>query len=77
MPEDAHCERTGHYGYYGITGNYRALAQYRREVIAIWRKWLARRGDPQGMSWERMHRLLAFYYLPAPRVVHSIYAAKP
>jgi RNA-directed DNA polymerase len=67
----------GHFGYYGITGNYDALARYRWQVIQVWRKWLARRGDPQGMSWERMRRLLAFYYLPAARVVHSIYAAKP
>jgi len=46
-------------------------------VIRVWRKWLARRGDPQGMPWERMNRLLAFFYLPEARVVHSIYAAKP
>ena len=67
----------GHFGYYGITGNYSALARYWSKVIGIWRKWLARRGDPEGMPWERMRRLIAFYYLPAPRVVHSIYAAKP
>lgn len=67
----------GHFGYYGITGNYRALSQYRQEVIGIWRKWLARRGDPEGMSWARMRRLLTFFYLPQPRVVHSVYAAKP
>jgi RNA-directed DNA polymerase len=67
----------GHFGYYGITGNYEALARYREEVIGIWRKWLARRGDPKGMTWERMTRLLQFYYLPRGRVVHSVYAAKP
>jgi RNA-directed DNA polymerase len=67
----------GHFGYFGITGNSAALGQYRREVIRVWRQWLARRGDAQGMSWERMHRLLAFFDLPAARVVHSIYAAKP
>jgi group II intron reverse transcriptase/maturase len=67
----------GHFGYYGITGNYDALARFRNEVIRLWRKWLARRGDPQGMPWERMRRLLAFYYLPEARVAHSIYAAKP
>ncbi len=65
----------GHFGYYGITGNYSALARYWSEAIGIWRKWLARRGDPEGMPWERMRRLIAFYYLPVPRVVHSIYAA--
>lgn len=67
----------GHFGYYGITGNYEALARYRQELIRIWRKWLARRGDPRGMPWARMNRLLQFYYLPEARVVHSVYAAKP
>ena len=67
----------GHFGYYGITGNAAALQRFRREVIGVWRKWLARRGDPKGMSWERMHKLLEFFYLPKARVVHSIYAAKP
>jgi group II intron reverse transcriptase/maturase len=67
----------GHFGYYGITGNYVSLLRFRREVIGIWRKWLARRGDPQGMSWQRMRRLLDFFYIPEARVVHSIYAAKP
>ncbi|HEY2932676.1 MAG TPA: reverse transcriptase domain-containing protein [Acidobacteriota bacterium] len=67
----------GHFGYYGITGNTESLQRFRWEVIGIWRKWLARRGDPKGMSWERMHKLLAFFYIPEARVVHSIYAAKP
>ena len=67
----------GHFGYYGITGNFRAIQRYRQEVIGIWRKWLARRGDPKGMSWERMRKLLDFFYLPPARLVHSIYAAKP
>ena len=67
----------GHFGYYGITGNAQALRRYRWNVIRAWRKWLARRGDPQGMPWKRMNRLLEFFYLPEARVVHSIYAAKP
>ena len=67
----------GHFGYYGLTGNYPALARYGWEVIKRWRKWLARRGHPPGMPWARRRRLLDFYYLPGPRVVHSIYAAKP
>jgi hypothetical protein len=67
----------GHFGYYGITGNFAALKRFRWGVIAIWRKWLARRGDSKGMSWERMHKLLDFFYIPEARVVHSIYAAKP
>lgn len=67
----------GHFGYYGLTGNFESLRRFRGETIKIWRKWLARRGDPKGMSWERMHKLLEFIYLPEARVAHSIYAAKP
>ncbi len=67
----------GHFGYYGLTGNMEALQRFRWETIKRWRKWLARRGDPQGMPWARMHRLLNFFYLPEARVVHSIYLAKP
>ena len=71
----------GHFGYYGMTGNFESLRRFRWEVIKIWRKWLARRGDPKGMPkgmpWDRMNRLLQFFYLPEARVVHSIYAAKP
>jgi RNA-directed DNA polymerase len=67
----------GHFGYFGLTGNFEALARFRWEVVRVWRKWLARRGDPQGMPWERMNRLLDFFYLPKARIVHSAGAAKP
>ena len=67
----------GHFGYYGLTGNYESLRRFRWEVMKIWRKWLARRGDPKGMTWERMHKLLNFFYLPEARVIHSIFTAKP
>lgn len=67
----------GHFGYYGITGNMKALQRFRWEVVGIWRRWLGRRGDPKGMPWPRMLQLLKFYYIPSARVVHSIYAAKP
>ncbi len=31
----------GHYFYYGITGNFRRLANFGHQVIRVWRKWLA------------------------------------
>jgi RNA-directed DNA polymerase len=62
----------GHFGYYGITGNDPALVRYRQAVIRSWRHWLARRGDFQGMPWEKMTRLLQFYCRPKARVVHSV-----
>ena len=69
----------GHYAYYGITGNARALARFLHEARRLWRKWLNRRSWRTGMTWERFTRLCQRYPLPAPRVVHSVYrrAATP
>ena len=67
----------GHNQYYGITGNHRALSRFCREVHEVWQKWLNRRSQRAKMTWERFNRLLQRYPLPRPRVVHSIYAAKP
>ena len=61
---------TGHYAYYGITGNFRALANFRHEVIRIWRKWLSRRSHKAHIDWERMNKLLTRWCLPLPRIVH-------
>ncbi len=62
----------GHYAYYGIRGNFRALANVYYEVIREWRKWLDRRSGKRTMSWERFNRLLKVYPLPRPRIVHSV-----
>jgi len=67
----------GHYAYYGITGNARSLSNFRFEVQRVWRKWLSRRSRGHPMIWERFNALLSHYPLPAVRVVHSCYAAKP
>jgi group II intron reverse transcriptase/maturase len=69
----------GHYAYYGITGNSRALARFRYEVERLWRKWLGRRSWHGRMTWERFNRLRDCYPLPPARVVHSNYrpAATP
>lgn len=68
----------GHYAYYGVTGNFRALLRYFDEVRSIWKKWLSRRNN-RGLDWERMQAILNAFPLPRPRVVHSALrtAAKP
>jgi RNA-directed DNA polymerase len=69
----------GHYAYYGVTGNSRALSRYRQLVERTWRVWLNRRSQRARMTWERYKQLLRRYPLLPPRVVHSIYprAANP
>jgi len=58
----------GHFGYFGITGNSRALHNLSYRVIALWRKWLSRRSQRARISWEGMLRLLQRYPLPQPRI---------
>jgi group II intron reverse transcriptase/maturase len=63
----------GHDGYYGITGNYRAVARYHREVGRIWRKWLMRRSNSARRNWDWWTALEQRLPLPRPRAVHSVY----
>jgi group II intron reverse transcriptase/maturase len=63
----------GHYAYYGITGNYEALARFQWEVRRAWHKWLGRRSQRGRLPWGAYERLLRRYPLPPPRVVHSVY----
>lgn len=61
----------GHYGYYGVTGNYRALNCFRQRVIFIWRKWLDRRSNRARVNWRRMNLYLKRFPLPLPWIAHS------
>jgi RNA-directed DNA polymerase len=58
----------GHFGYFGITGNYLALQHFSVRVIEAWRKWLSRRSQRAWISREKMKRLLERYPLPQPRI---------
>jgi RNA-directed DNA polymerase len=65
----------GHCNYYGITGNYRSLWNFRRELERLWQKWLGRRSSAP-MTWYTFQLLLRRYPLPQVRVVRSVLAAK-
>jgi hypothetical protein len=60
----------GHYGYFGITGNSKALARFRYEVQCIWQRWLDRRSQRE-MHWGRFQVILGRYPLPPAVAVHS------
>jgi RNA-directed DNA polymerase len=61
----------GHFGYFGITGNYQALCSFWYRVIGVWRMWLSRRSQRASTSWAGMKRLLERYPLPQPRIRSS------
>jgi group II intron reverse transcriptase/maturase len=69
----------GHCSYYGLTGNGRALGDFRYQLIRIWRYWLRRRSQRKCLTWARFSRLLKRFPLPSAKVVHSVYrrAANP
>ena len=61
----------GHYGYYGLPHNYRALNGFREEVRRIWFNCLRRRSQKgRRMSWEMFDTLTARFALPLPRITH-------
>ena len=62
----------GHYGYYGITGNYFSLLEFREAARKIWKQWLSRRRRDGFMSWTDFSRLEQRYAFPRARVVHSL-----
>jgi RNA-directed DNA polymerase len=63
----------GHYAYYGLTGNSRALSSFYFAVKGLWRKWLSRRSWVSPLSWEQFRHLLERHSLPRPTLSHSWY----
>ncbi|MGE0706501.1 MAG: hypothetical protein AB7N76_15625 [Planctomycetota bacterium] len=61
----------GHYQFYGITGNWPALSDFRVQVERIWKTWLGRRSQRAHLSWERFKAMLEVYPLPVPRIARS------
>ena len=61
----------GHYAYFGVTGNRRALDNMLLEVERVWRKWLGRRSQRGRMPWVKFFRLLKRYPLKRARIIHS------
>ena len=62
----------GHYGYYGIIGNYFSLLEFREGARRIWRRRLSRRRRDGEMTWAEFLRLEKRYSLPRARVVHGL-----
>jgi len=59
----------GHYRYYGVPYNHRALAAFRLAVSRLWQRTLSRRSQKGYVTVERMRRLAQRWFPPA-RIVH-------
>jgi len=59
----------GHFRYYAVPMNGRAVAVFRYRVVGHWHRTLSRRSQRSRNTWERTLRLVA-HYLPRVRVYH-------
>ena len=61
----------GHYAYYGIAGNLRALLRVHRAVEHYWRKMLSSQELAWPIRWEQFHRIKEQFPLLRPKLYLS------
>lgn len=64
----------GHYNYFGVNGNHRALGFVEYQARRIWHKWLNRRSQRKRLNWERFEDFLKVFPLPRPTIRVRIWA---
>jgi hypothetical protein len=65
----------GHFQYFGVNGNLKALISVRDKVRHYWKKWLERRSQRAQIGWDKFERILEAHPLPSPRVFVRIWGA--
>lgn len=60
----------GHYAYYGLSGNYRAMKRFLQEVEQIWQWTLARRSQKSRMFAPKFLKLLRRLPQPGPTIIN-------
>jgi RNA-directed DNA polymerase len=58
----------GHYQYFGVIGNSKAIGTARYHTRRAWRRWLCRRSHKGKISFKQLD---ALYPLPMPRIAHN------
>lgn len=58
----------GHYGYYGIAGNIRALQRVHRAIERYWRQMLSSRSWKGEVRWQAFHRIKERFPLLRPKL---------
>jgi group II intron reverse transcriptase/maturase len=68
----------GHFGYFGVNGNARSLAEVQYHTERMWLKWLRRRSQRgRRLTWERFGAYLKAHPLPPPRITVQIWVRAP
>lgn len=61
----------GHFGYYGISGNFREIGKFYYQTIKLVFKWINRRSQKKSFNWEQFIKHLKHYPLPKPKIYHK------
>lgn len=64
---------TGHYRYYGVSGNMPEIRAFYRQVVILAYKWANRRSEKKSYNWQQFNRYLQYNPLPQPRIYHLTY----
>jgi len=64
---------TGHYRYYGISGNIREMQAFYGCTRELAFKWVNRRSQKKSYNWAQFLKYLKHNPLPEPKIYHSIY----
>lgn len=59
----------GHYRYYGVPRNIKAMSSFRYQVLWLWHRTLKRRSQKHRCRWDKMS-ILAQRWLPNPKIMH-------
>ena len=59
----------GHFAYFAVPTNSRAIAAFRYHVVELWRRALRRRGQRDRTTWTRIVAI-SDAWLPLPRILH-------
>ncbi len=62
----------GHFQYFGIRCNTRAMEAVLYHAIRNWKFWLNRRSRKKALNWKKFDQLLKRIPLPKPRIVHNV-----
>jgi len=68
---------TGHYRYYGISGNMAEMHAYYTEAVRLAFKWINRRSQKKSCNWEKFKKFIRDNPLPMPKIYHSFYTLSP
>ncbi|MCP4461052.1 MAG: group II intron reverse transcriptase/maturase [Cytophagales bacterium] len=64
---------TGHYSYYGVSGNFNKIKQFRYLVKRLLFKWLNRRSQRKSFNWQQFSLYEQRFPLPKPRIYQKLY----